>query len=84
MASRKKEDMEGTIFKINLEKAFDHVDWSFVDYIIGKFGFEERWCGWTNYFLFNPCEWLPLTSFKGSSGLRQGDSFSPFLFTIEA
>lgn len=43
MASRKKEHKEETIFKTNLEKAFDHVNWNFVDYMICKFGFGERW-----------------------------------------
>lgn len=36
---------EGAIFKIDLGKAYDHVDWKFVDYMLGKFGFGNRWRG---------------------------------------
>lgn len=32
--SRKKSKSEGVIFKIDLEKAYDHVDWNLVDYYI--------------------------------------------------
>lgn len=28
---RKKDKKEGAIFKIDLEKAYDHVDWSFIE-----------------------------------------------------
>lgn len=37
---------EGVIFKIDLEKAYDHVEWEFVDYMLHRFGFSDRWCGW--------------------------------------
>ena len=32
--SRKRSKKEGVIFKIDLEKAYDHVDWGFVDYML--------------------------------------------------
>lgn len=31
--------IEGVIFKIDLAKAYDHVDWDFVDYMLHRFGF---------------------------------------------
>lgn len=40
--SRQKVRKEGTIFKINMKKAYDHVDWSFIDYILGRFGFGDK------------------------------------------
>lgn len=43
--SRKNSKSEGVIFKIDLEKAYDHVDWNFVDYMLFGFGFGETWCG---------------------------------------
>lgn len=42
--SRKREK-EGVIFKIDLEKAYDHADWKFVDYMLGRFGFGAKWRG---------------------------------------
>lgn len=40
---RKRYKKVGVIFKMDLEKAYDHVDRDFVDYILGRFGFEEKW-----------------------------------------
>lgn len=44
--SRKRPKDEGVIFKIDLEKAYDHVEWYFVDYMLFRFGFGKIWCGW--------------------------------------
>lgn len=30
------------IYKIDFEKAPDSVDWDFLDYMLGKFGFNEK------------------------------------------
>lgn len=40
--SRMHECKERIIFKIDLEKAYDHVEWNFVDYMLLRFGFGER------------------------------------------
>ncbi|GJZ55500.1 RNA-directed DNA polymerase, eukaryota, reverse transcriptase zinc-binding domain protein [Tanacetum coccineum] len=34
------------IFKVDFEKAFDSVRWDFVDDMLNKFGFGERWRTW--------------------------------------
>ncbi|GJS34412.1 RNA-directed DNA polymerase, eukaryota, reverse transcriptase zinc-binding domain protein [Tanacetum coccineum] len=34
------------IFKVDFEKAFDSVRWDFVDDVLNKFGFGERWRTW--------------------------------------
>lgn len=34
------------ICKINLEKAFDKVDWSFLKWILIEKGFQSRWINW--------------------------------------
>lgn len=31
------------IFKIDLEKTYDHVHWGFMDYMLRRFGFGKRW-----------------------------------------
>lgn len=30
---------EGVVFKLDLERAYDHVDWNLVDYMLHRFGF---------------------------------------------
>lgn len=78
---------EGWFFKIDLEKAYDHVEWDFVVYMLHIFGFGEKWRGWfrecisTTSFsiLVNDS---PTKLFKASRGIRQGDPLSPFMFTI--
>ena len=59
--SRKQSHKEGVIFKIDLEKAYKHVNWRFVDYMMGRFGFGEKWRMWIKecfFYLFCPSEWL--------------------------
>ncbi|GMP34239.1 hypothetical protein CsSME_00007196 [Camellia sinensis var. sinensis] len=34
---------EGIICKVDFEKAYDHVDWGFSDFVMKKKGFGERW-----------------------------------------
>lgn len=33
----------GLICKFDLEKAYDHVHWDFLDYILGRMGSETKW-----------------------------------------
>nr|GFA33540.1 RNA-directed DNA polymerase, eukaryota [Tanacetum cinerariifolium] len=47
---KKKQSM---IFKVDFEKAYDSVRWDFIDDILRRFGFGEKWC------LFN---WIKLDS----------------------
>jgi hypothetical protein len=44
MAKRKKRDC--VIFKVDFEKAYDSVSWSFLDYMLCRVGFGERWRAW--------------------------------------
>nr|GEV31055.1 RNA-directed DNA polymerase, eukaryota [Tanacetum cinerariifolium] len=37
---------QSLIFKVYFEKAYNSVRCDFLDDILKKFGFEERWCGW--------------------------------------
>jgi hypothetical protein len=42
----KKSDKECLILKVDFEKAYDSVDWGFLDYMLGQFGFCDKWRMW--------------------------------------
>ena len=44
----KKKGIGGLIFKVDFEKAYDSVDWFFMDAIMAKMGFGARWRKWIN------------------------------------
>jgi hypothetical protein len=41
------------IFKVDFEKAYDSVSWSFLDYLLGRFGFGSKWRDWMKAYLFS-------------------------------
>lgn len=43
---RHKEKILGMLFKIDMEKAYDFVDWSFVGYLFERLDFGWRWKRW--------------------------------------
>ena len=73
--------------KLDVEKAFDHVSWDFLVYMLQRCGFSEKWRKWILFcismvrfsILING---TPKDFFGSSKGLRQGDSLSPLLFAI--
>ena len=47
--SRLKDNIPGLLLKMDIEKAFDHVNWDFLMKVMSKMGFGHRWINWMKW-----------------------------------
>ncbi|KAK1692257.1 hypothetical protein QYE76_008954 [Lolium multiflorum] len=81
--------MDGVIFKIDFEKAYDKVKWPFLQQVMRMKGFDPKWCHLIKQFVMGGSVGIKVNDdighyFQTMKGLRQGDPLSPMLFNIIA
>ena len=85
--SRLRSGIPGVLWKLDVEKAYDHVNWGFLMYMLEWLGFPEKWRKWIFYCISTVkfsvlINRAPCGFFENYRGLQQGNSLSSLLFVV--
>lgn len=85
--SQLREGIPGVICKLDIEKAFDHVNWDFLFYMLKRCSFGARWCSWIRHCVSTPCFSILVNGTPAGFStqfvwIETGDPLSPFLIVI--
>jgi len=83
--SRVKSGKPGVVCKLYIIKAYNHVNWDILLYVMKRMGFWGKWIGWIRHCIFSTSFAVlvnssPTEFFSASRGLRHGEPLSPFCF----
>ena len=87
MLVRKKGKKGSIALKLDIGKAYDRVEWPFLQGMMQKMGFLDRWIGWVMGCVTTPSFSIlisgkPNGNIIPSRGIHQGDPLSPYVFLL--
>jgi hypothetical protein len=85
----KSKRQKGLILKLDFEKAYDKVNWEFLQQVLRMKGFSSMWCQWMEKVVTmgSVCVCVQVNDdlghfFQTKKGLKQGDHLFPILFNL--